>query len=49
MTDDEAAIHWNKMPGKIYISPAVTTAEGPLRIASQVIDHPVNRVDELLP
>ncbi len=36
--DDEAEIHQNKMPGKTYISPAVATMEGPLRIASKVID-----------
>ncbi|WP_199135369.1 Shedu immune nuclease family protein [Delftia sp. ASV31] len=36
--DDEAEIHRKKIPGKTYISPAVATAEGPLRIASKVID-----------
>lgn len=36
--DDEAEIHRNKVPGKTYISPAVATTDGPLRIASKVID-----------
>lgn len=36
--DDEAEIHRKEIPGKTYISPAVATAEGPLRIASKVID-----------
>lgn len=36
--DDESEIHRKKIPGKTYISPAVATADGPLRIASKVID-----------
>jgi hypothetical protein len=35
---DEASIHRNKLPSKTYISPAVGTRDGPLRIASKVID-----------
>ena len=35
---DEEEIHRNKFPNKIYISPQVPTLEGPLRIASKVID-----------
>ncbi|MDM0111153.1 DUF4263 domain-containing protein [Variovorax sp. J22R133] len=33
--DDEAEIHRKKISGKTYISPAVATAEGSLRIASK--------------
>lgn len=36
--DDEAEIHRKKKVGKTYISSAVTTIDGPLRIASKVID-----------
>lgn len=36
--EDEAEIHRNKLSSKTYISPAVPTGEGPLRIASKVID-----------
>ena len=35
---DEVEIHRNKLPNKTYISPQVPTLEGPLRIASKVID-----------
>ena len=35
---DEEEIHRNKLPNKTYISPQVPTLEGPLRIASKVID-----------
>ncbi|MEH6459751.1 Shedu immune nuclease family protein [Chitinimonas sp. JJ19] len=35
---DEAEIHRNKIPGKTYISPQIDTPQGPLRIASKVID-----------
>lgn len=35
---DEVEIHNNKLTGKTYISPRVNTAQGPLRIASKVID-----------
>lgn len=35
---DEAEIHKNKLAGKTYISPQVATRDGPLRIASKVID-----------
>ncbi len=35
---DEAEIHRNKLPGKTYLSPRVETMQGPLRIASKVID-----------
>lgn len=35
---DEYEIHKNKLPAKTYISPAVPTAHGHLRIASKVID-----------
>jgi hypothetical protein len=35
---DEEEIHRNKLPKKTYISPHVPTLEGPLRIASKVID-----------
>lgn len=35
---DEFEIHKNKLAGKTYISPRVKTAQGPLRIASKVID-----------
>lgn len=35
---DEAEIHKNKLPGKTYISPRVSTRDGPLRIASKIID-----------
>lgn len=35
---DEAEIHNNKLTGKTYISPRVKTEQGPLRIASKVID-----------
>ncbi len=35
---DDFDIYKNKLPGKTYISPRVTTAQGPLRIASKVID-----------
>ncbi|MGJ7553314.1 Shedu immune nuclease family protein [Variovorax sp. RB3P1] len=35
---DEEEIHRNKLPTKTYISPQVPTLEGPLRIASKVID-----------
>jgi hypothetical protein len=35
---DEAEIHNNKLTGKTYISPRVQTQQGPLRIASKVID-----------
>lgn len=35
---DEVEIHRNKFPNKTYISPQVPTLEGPLRIASKVID-----------
>ena len=35
---DEAEIHKNKLPNKTYISSRVDTIQGPLRIASKVID-----------
>lgn len=35
---DEAKIHNNKLTGKTYISPRVKTEQGPLRLASKVID-----------
>ena len=35
---DEEEIHRNKFPNKTYITPQVPTLEGPLRIASKVID-----------
>jgi len=35
---DEEEMHRNKLPNKTYISPQVSTLEGPLRIASKVID-----------
>lgn len=35
---DDFDIHKNKLPGKTYISPRVTTEQGPLRIASKVVD-----------
>ncbi|SOE81029.1 protein of unknown function [Caballeronia arationis] len=34
----DAEIHKNKLPGKTYISPRVDTIDGPLRIASKVIE-----------
>ncbi|MDF2371633.1 MAG: DUF4263 domain-containing protein [Rhizobiaceae bacterium] len=38
-TDDEEAIHRNKLPGKTYISPSFPTHDGTrLRIASKVLD-----------
>ncbi|WP_219211911.1 Shedu immune nuclease family protein [Variovorax boronicumulans] len=37
MADDEE-IHRNKLTGKTYISPQIPTLNGPLRIASKVID-----------
>lgn len=50
--DDEVEIFNNKVVGKSYISPAVPTAEGPLRIASKVIDseglHYAKVKDELV-
>lgn len=36
--EDEASIHRNKRTKKTYISPAVNTSDGALRIASKVID-----------
>lgn len=36
--DDEVEIFKNKVAGKTYISPIVSTLDGPLRIASKVID-----------
>ena len=35
---DEEEIHRKKRTGKTYISPRIDTAEGPLRIASKVLD-----------
>ena len=35
---DEEEIHRNKLTNKTYISPQVPTLNGPLRIASKVID-----------
>ncbi len=35
---DDVDIHRNKLAGKTYISPRVNTEQGPLRIASKVID-----------
>lgn len=35
---DEEEMHRNKLPNKTYISPQVTTLDGPLRIASKIID-----------
>ncbi len=35
---DDAEIHKNKRPEKTYVSPRVKTPEGPLRIASKVLD-----------
>lgn len=36
--DNEAEIHKHKVVGKTYISPVIQTLNGPLRIASKVID-----------
>lgn len=35
---DEEEIHRNKLTGKTYISRQVPTLNGPLRIASKVVD-----------
>lgn len=35
---DEAEIHKNKLPGKTYMSPRISTPRGALRIASKVVD-----------
>ena len=35
---DEEEIHRKKRPGKTYVSPRIETAQGPLRIASKVLD-----------
>ena len=49
---DDAEIHRNKLPGKTYISLRIDTMQGPLRIASKVVDseglHFVKVKDEVV-